>query len=448
MPTDFTDNHKKRQQTHTAREKQNKVQSKLNTMRSVSFLRQVEQKATLLSVTGRNTFSGSGVAFSKKSVNQLRCCSISATSFPSVLRPFLHQSQNKNLFSKVNGVRHFSTNNSKKSDDNEADKHQNTDNTTTNSTPSAASTPSSSSSLPIVDEANMKEDSQLILDNEGLMPRLWKTLDLFKPEIKDKFFQYAEENILPQDKFVIASNLFVDLEHPLLVSKYAHNFSPKEFLQGAQVASREIRQAVSIMEIKDEDKEKRMEALELLKMTMSPPLFTLYKKAFELMERPVDDTVLGETKISRFTMISATPYMVNEEYYAEEEQRYKRLGELLVDFMFQDDSLGKAAADSDTTATGAVSAGKGQDLLEEVVGLEKWLHDSIQVPRIYPIGSVLLKVDVTFDTEEETISRNNGVETKRTSYRNTFLTFESCISGQVPVDWIITHMDTVAKKKN
>lgn len=146
-------------------------------------------------------------------------------------------------------------------------------------------------------------------------------------------------------------------------------------------------------------------------------------------------------------MISATPYMVNEEYYADEEQRYKRLGELLVDFMFQDDSLGKAAADSATTATGAVS-GKGQDLLEEAVGLEKWLHDAIQVPRLYPIGSVLLKVDVTFDTEEETISRNNGVETKRTSHRNTFLTFESCISGQVPVDWIITHMDTVAKKMN
>lgn len=323
-------------------------------------------------------------------------------------------------------------------------------NNKTDTTPSASTTSSSSSSsssLPIVDEATMKEDSQLISDNEGLMPRLWKTLDLFKPEIKAKFFQYAEENILPQDKFVIASNLFVDLEHPLLVSKYAHNFSPKDFLQGAQVASREIRQAVSIMEIKDEDKEKRKEALELLQMAMSPPLFTLYKKAFELMDRPADDTVLGETKVSRFTMISATPYMVNEEYYADEEQRYKRLGELLVDFMFQDDSLGKAAADSATTATGAVS-GKRQDVLEEVVGLEKWLHDAIQVPRLYPIGSVLLKVDVTFDTEEETISRNNGVETKRTSHRNTFLTFESCISGQVPVDWIITHMDTVAKKMN
>ncbi len=75
--------------------------------------------------------------------------------------------------------------------------------------------------------------------------------------------------------------------------------------------------------------------------------------------------------------------------------------------------------------------------------LESWIRD-IKVDRLYPHGSVVASVEVRFDSEETGVQIvGHGSEAKENDFqhkKSTVLGFQACISGQVPLDWLVVRM--------
>lgn len=250
-------------------------------------------------------------------------------------------------------------------------------------------------------------DKELHDSYSGVWPRISVLMELLEESGREKYDALMKGNVISAGKQLIGINLYADLQHPLL-RKY--QFDPIDFVKGAKEAFTQIRRAVTSMEIKDAIHTAHAE--ELLQFALNPPLFKLYMAAFREIEARDYKITLQDLVIKDTIIGAATTCIVDEEFYKEEEHTYNRLAEVLRSF-----------------------ATESKDLQ----------FDSIE--RRYPLGSVVANVDVIYDTEEIYL-KIDELKQEETIHRlnRTVVRFQSCISGQNELDWVVTMMDSTELK--
>lgn len=237
-----------------------------------------------------------------------------------------------------------------------------------------------------------------------------------------------------------------DLQNPLLKR---YNFDAVDFTVGVQHAIQEIKAAFSAREICD------MRASGIVKHTPQADFLrdVLCKHLFEAVSRPLaageSDYASSAISISDLTLCRVQTVIVDQAFI-NHRHNIGELANMLRKFgrnlmvgkrngqpLNEDDAVevDDLVANPDGTVAAGLAEGNGNH---------------------YPIGSVLVTVDVQFVTEEEAylynkISLQNElivVDDKDNKIKRTYgekWTFEACVSGQVDEHWIVSHFHIVTK---
>jgi hypothetical protein len=260
-------------------------------------------------------------------------------------------------------------------------------------------------------------DRQLHDSFVGIIPRVFSLQTLIKKQGRHMMSQLILDDVIATDSLLTGIKLYTDLQNPLL-QKYT--FSPYTFLSGAKEAFLQIQKAIIMLHLmnnnrfceRNENYQLSEYSTNLLKISLSPDLF---RRIEELTNEPIES-------ISD----AFNDYILNTNSI--------KLNSMIIEHVETKIIEGK----EERTGERDVSESSSEEKEEEEKFLTKGTSSRIQ----YPIGSVLSIVDVNFEFEqvyqhfdEREITKPKVKRSVSSNWR-----FEGCISGHIPLNWMVISM--------
>eukprot|EP01039_Chlorochromonas_danica_P002802 gene2802-3056_t len=205
--------------------------------------------------------------------------------------------------------------------------------------------------------------------------------------------------------------LVTDLQHPLL-KKYDVDFDMDDFLVGAKQAVVEMTKAIcseEVVALRVKEETSSSSITTFLKQCLTPNLYFNFVCGVSMTEDVIRSIDLESLLVLRVHMVPV------DEAFLESRER---------------ESMKSVFVDN-----GARS----------FLNLE--LRDQVEVNRIlrdcaginYPLGSILMQVDVLCKTSEEMYDYLRDSDGGSRSLRRSMWTFEACVSGHVETNWIVSN---------
>jgi hypothetical protein len=310
------------------------------------------------------------------------------------------------------------------------------------SAPATITTRGFSSSKPDNNPENNSEEEDINLQRSyrGFFPRLITFLNLSPDDI----LHYTEAlgDARPADDFKLVI-LATDFKNPL-IEKY--KFSISDFVRGVPEAIIHIQKALhskDVCNIRASGMIKQTATTDFLRESVSAHLLPAI---FWPLGPGEADFVVTDVEVLKLTILHADTIIVDEVF------QQKRIA--LSGVMKAASALTKALKTRERIAGTSINIDDAFEIDDIIRNSDGSLSAGLgtSVGNHYPLGSVLLHVEVEFETEGSyfkyhKISMNNQVEivdehgenqTKRQSKKK--WTFEACISGHVEMDWIVSHI--------
>lgn len=272
-----------------------------------------------------------------------------------------------------------------------------------------------------------KSDQELAKEYEGPLPRMRTFLASDRNAIEEAL-KTLPEHILPQSR-IGRIVLWTDLQNPIL-QRYPLQLD--SFMDGARQAVMQIRKALfskDICAMRRTGERKATPNLAFLQDALTPAMFATWTSPGFNMR--AFDYVVHSTKSLDMRCIHIRSRVVEAGSSSLEEMlddTIKDQAAALNAFMRllrNDRVVGSEVDDVVLNPDGTMTAGAGHS-----------------IHKIYPLNSVLLEVVVSCRYEEEVYY----VETQETVRRrcNEHYIFLSCISGEVPQNWVLSRIRSMA----
>lgn len=298
---------------------------------------------------------------------------------------------------------------------------------------------------------NSKLEIDLLLQNQydGLMPRVMSLWSLLNDEGMEKLKKLEKDAVIDPQKPLSALTLFADLQNPLL-KKY--KFDPSEFIVGAKHGYSTISAAICSIDFNNfvNGFTNISENQDLLKDTLSRPIYTACYKATRDLHKAGVSTRLISNEISSFVMNGARTTVVTQEISkAPTSTPPPTTDPNTVNAVASTSSISEGSVVkvdetrgmTSETATASTSVPNLTSVDNDRNPAEELLPTLVE----YPIGSVVASVDVLVETKETYETRILGgqdMTTQRSAV--TVWTFEGCISGHTDLEWQVTAFDRLS----
>lgn len=254
-------------------------------------------------------------------------------------------------------------------------------------------------------EGHHGKDRQLNESFTGLLPRVLSLQNLFQEKGRQTFSDLFLNDVIVTEQLFTGIKLYTDLQNPLL-QKY--QFNVQDFFVGSKEAFIQIQKAITMMHLMNHDliKERKenyqLEEIHmgLLEASVSPKLYQIIEKQLREPIHPVSN--------------GFADYVIN--------MNSVKMNSIVIEHVKT--KVIETEEDAVAVATDA------QSLLQ------------------YPVGSVLATVDIVFENDQvyEHCEDRSKPKIKRTIASK--WQFQGCISGHVPLNWMIISMNHYIKKSN
>lgn len=270
----------------------------------------------------------------------------------------------------------------------------------------------------------VEEDKRLLEEASSLKQRF---ANFFITIPKDIQQQLEASNVH------VSKIVWTDLKNPLL-QKY--HFDLQDFAVGVKDAFELIRTSAvhfeNFLSKEDSVTPKDDESTQLLQQVLHPSFYTLYVVGFRELS-PVDNAIvtMENIDIRKMTIERISVGLVDDDFYQKETDAFKNLALMLEKIIL------KAPWEKE-------SRRKSLEMLH-----------NIKFERRFPTGAVIANIEIRYESEEQLTITNQSNQSsaddkgKLSDVKRTVETqvlFQSCISGQVPMDWKIAMMEVLSSR--